>query len=297
MNLLQHSTIGQGSNSATSNRVSSSSFKGHTYLSAQGNNISIIYKCSTLNSWIIDSRESDHICSTRSWFHHMTPVTPINVILPNGQFALAKFLGNVVFSTDFSISYVLYILEFSINLISVPKLCQTFNFNVIFNTNNCFIQDSQSLNMIGSAEKIDGLYHLDLHTKHEITSKINNASTHTIPSSALWHFRLGHLSFSRLQALQAKFPFIVVDKQAVCDVCHYSKHKKSPFNNKIIVVSHPFELIHFDVWGPLAIKSYNGHSYFLTVVDDFSRFTWIILMKSKAETRPNVFNFIQLIET
>lgn len=97
--------------------------------------------------------------------------------------------------------------------------------------------------------------------------------------------------------MQASFPFIVADKHAVFNVCHYSKHKKLPFNNSFNSTSHSFELIHFYVWGPLAIKSYNGHLYIFTVVDDFTRFTLILLMKSKAETWPNVINFIKLIET
>jgi len=32
----------------------------------------------------------------------------------------------------------------------------------------------------------------------------------------------------------------------------------------------------------------HGHKYFLTALDDFSRFTWIILFKSKSEAREQV---------
>jgi len=35
----------------------------------------------------------------------------------------------------------------------------------------------------------------------------------------------------------------------------------------------------------------------LTVVDDFSRHTWIFLMKTKAETRTLVHNFVSFIHT
>jgi len=37
-----------------------------------------------------------------------------------------------------------------------------------------------------------------------------------------------------------------------------------------------------DIWGPLAITYVDGHKYFLTVVDDFSRHTWIFLLKTKS---------------
>ncbi|GAU22432.1 hypothetical protein TSUD_123190 [Trifolium subterraneum] len=47
----------------------------------------------------------------------------------------------------------------------------------------------------------------------------------------------------------------------------------------------------------LASKSIHNHAYFLTAVDDYSRFTWVTLMKHKAEARQHVINFIKLIET
>ncbi|WVZ08327.1 hypothetical protein V8G54_021673 [Vigna mungo] len=51
-----------------------------------------------------------------------------------------------------------------------------------------------------------------------------------------------------------------------------------------------------DIWGPLNTVSIHGHKYFLTLVDDFSRFTWVYLLKSKAEVKIVLPNFIHLIE-
>ena len=97
-------------------------------------------------------------------------------------------------------------------------------------------------------------------------------------------------------SMNSEFPFIVVDPKAVCDVCHYARHKKLPYKISLNKAVSPYELLHFDIWGPLSIHSIHGNSYFLTAVDDFSRFTWVILLKSKAEVRDHVQNFIKLIE-
>jgi len=43
------------------------------------------------------------------------------------------------------------------------------------------------------------------------------------------------------------------------------------------------ELVHTDVCGPMNISSVRGNKYFLTFIDDFSRKTWIYLLKSKDE--------------
>ena len=45
----------------------------------------------------------------------------------------------------------------------------------------------------------------------------------------------------------------------------------------------PFELVHFDVWGPCPVLSLTRFKYFVTFVDDFSRVTWFYLMKSRSE--------------
>nr|KYP76442.1 Retrovirus-related Pol polyprotein from transposon TNT 1-94 [Cajanus cajan] len=51
-----------------------------------------------------------------------------------------------------------------------------------------------------------------------------------------------------------------------------------------------------DIWGPCSTTSLNGHRYFLTIVDDNTRYTWVFLMVSKAETRSHITNFIAEIE-
>ena len=44
-----------------------------------------------------------------------------------------------------------------------------------------------------------------------------------------------------------------------------------------------FGLVYSDVWGPFPTMSLTGFKYFVTFVDDFSRVTWIYLMKSHYE--------------
>ena len=56
------------------------------------------------------------------------------------------------------------------------------------------------------------------------------------------------------------------------------------------------DLVHMDIWGPFSKASIHGEKYFLTIVDDFSRYTWVVLLKSKSEVKMHVQNFIALIE-
>jgi len=58
-----------------------------------------------------------------------------------------------------------------------------------------------------------------------------------------------------------------------------------------------FNLIHVDLWRPYSISSYHGHKYFFTIVDDYSRYTWILPLKHKSEVVKIVKNFVVFIHT
>ena len=43
------------------------------------------------------------------------------------------------------------------------------------------------------------------------------------------------------------------------------------------------ELIHTDLWGPSPTISRNGYKYYISFIDDYSRYTWIYPLKLKSE--------------
>ena len=47
--------------------------------------------------------------------------------------------------------------------------------------------------------------------------------------------------------------------------------------------SKPFELIHSDVCGPMSVSSLGGSRYYVSFIDDYSRYTFIYFMKNKSE--------------
>ena len=63
------------------------------------------------------------------------------------------------------------------------------------------------------------------------------------------------------------------------------KQIKSSFEVKdIISTKCPLELLHLDLFGSSRIQSLNGSKYAFVIVDDYSRFTWMIFLKSKSDT-------------
>jgi len=81
----------------------------------------------------------------------------------------------------------------------------------------------------------------------------------------------------------------------LCDTCHKAKQKKLPFVLSDSTTSKFFENLHMDIWGPCSIISVHGFWYFLTIVDDFSRYTWMIHMRTKSEVKTHIASFFYLM--
>jgi hypothetical protein len=96
--------------------------------------------------------------------------------------------------------------------------------------------------------------------------------------------------------MKHEFPFVTIDNNSVCDIFHLATHRKLPYKLSVNKATKCGELIHFDIWGPNFVHSINGHRYFLTAINDYSRFTWVILLKAKSEVSTLVQHFVKMIE-
>ncbi|GKB27685.1 retrovirus-related pol polyprotein from transposon TNT 1-94 [Tanacetum coccineum] len=54
-------------------------------------------------------------------------------------------------------------------------------------------------------------------------------------------------------------------------------------------------LLHMDLCGPMRIASINGKRYVLVIVDDYSRYTWVVFLRSKDEAPEEIKNFLKRI--
>ena len=90
----------------------------------------------------------------------------------------------------------------------------------------------------------------------------------------LWHKRLGHMSEKGLKILVGKNLLLGLKyyELDLCEHCIYGRQLRVSFmrggherKNNLL------ELVHFDVFGPVNVKSLGGASYFVTFIDDASR--------------------------
>ncbi|GKB75439.1 retrovirus-related pol polyprotein from transposon TNT 1-94 [Tanacetum coccineum] len=72
--------------------------------------------------------------------------------------------------------------------------------------------------------------------------------------------------------------------QHFCDACKIRKHAHVSHKAKNIVsTTRCLELLHMDLFGPSAVRSYRGNRYTLVIVDDYSRYTWTRFLKNKTK--------------
>jgi transposase InsO family protein len=130
---------------------------------------------------------------------------------------------------------------------------------------------------IGNGYSCNGLFKLS------IINKVISHFSYTVESSSLWHGRLAHLNFKYLKYM-SKHGLISYkhDNNEKCEICIQAKMTKKPFPT-IHINSQILELIHSDICELNGILTRGGRRYFITFIDDFSRYTYVYLMKNKDE--------------
>ncbi|WVZ02380.1 hypothetical protein V8G54_023186 [Vigna mungo] len=275
--------------------ISSSSHTSHPL----GSISSIIFTTHTLHTapWILDAGVTDHVSNSLQFFTSYHAITPTTINLPNGHCVIATHAGTVHLTSTFSLVDVLYIPSFTFNLISLSKLVLNTPYQILFTANSCLIQDTKTKMKIGSVDVKNGLYQLVPQNFNfpQIHSIVVHPDCNVLPID-LWHFHLGHLSNTHLHTMQKIYPCLTINDNFICNSCHYAKQRKPSFPTSHSHAQKPFSLLHMDIWGPCFTSSMHGHKFFLTIVDDDTRFTWIFPMTNKVETRQLIVNFIAFAE-
>ena len=126
-------------------------------------------------------------------------------------------IGEIIFCNK-KIFNVIYLDTFPINLLSVKKLTQELNCDVIFSCKNVVFQDRETGTKIGEGFLENGHYLLN--------SKIIFCASAKIVNSDLWHKRLGHPSDKILNSI-LDFKNLNCSN---CEICKLAKQTKLHFS-------------------------------------------------------------------
>jgi hypothetical protein len=199
--------------------------------------------------------------SSITFFTSITATVSKKVKLPNGSFAEVTRVGNVKISATFTLTNVLCVPSFSFNLISTSKLTRNAKCCLIFLASFCFIQNLLTWKTIGLGREKDGLFHLMLQDDYDlnfpsITATVNASIPFSVKdvSANVWHYRLGHISHSRISLLHSLVPAIECKQHTTCTVCPLAKRRRLSFPVSTSKSESIFDMIHCDIWGPFSIE-------------------------------------------
>ena len=101
----------------------------------------------------------------------------------------------------------------------------------------------------------------------------------------LWHLRLGHINLERIHRMVTGGLISPLDVTAlsVCEPYLEGKMTMRPFKAKGYRAKEVLDLVHTDLCGPMSTSARGGYEYFITFIDDYSRYEYIYLMRHKSE--------------
>ena len=254
------------------------------------------------NQWIIDSGASQHMCNNRSHYVSYELLSePSLVVIGDGKTIEAKGVGSVSLKlslpngkyNDCLVNNVLYVPNLSCNLLSVGKLGEKGKV-VSFGERTCEIRDSND-ELLALGNKTGKLYYLSLQLNSKL-DHVNNSdsiSLNVVDSSNdtnLWHRRFCHLGYDNMMKLTSKNLVTGIDcifskNNGICSSCCDGKNHRLPFPTftSQSIQRKPLELVHSDICGRITPSSLGGANYFLTFIDDATKFSWVYFIKCKSE--------------
>jgi len=131
------------------------------------------------------------------------------------------------------------------------------------------------------------------------SAAVASSEVHKDDMTKLWHMRLGHMSERGMQTL-AKSDLLcghkVVTDLGFCEHCVFEKLHCTKFPKAIHITKGTLNYIHSDCWGPSRFESLGDHLYFLSIIDNYSRMSWVFMMKHKSEAFNNFKQWKTLVE-
>ncbi|GKD11406.1 retrovirus-related pol polyprotein from transposon TNT 1-94, partial [Tanacetum coccineum] len=248
--------------------------------------------------FIVDSRYTKHIMGNLKLLCNFVEKYLGTVRFGNDQFAPILGYGNLV-QGNVMIKRVYYVEGLNHNLFSVGQLCDA-DIEVAFRKSTCYIRDLQGNDLLTGNRGSD-LYTIALQELSSPTPICFLAKAS--PTQAwLWHCRLSHLNFDTINLLSKNdivkgLPKLKFVKDQLCSSCELGKEKRSSFKSLTVTRSKKrLDLLHMDLCDLMRIETINGKKYILVIVNDYSRYTWTLFLRSKDETPEVLKDFLKMIQ-
>ena len=191
---------------------------------------------------------------------------------------------------ELTLNDVLHVPKIRKNLVSGSLLSKK-GFRLVFESNKFVLTKSGIY--VGKGYMRNGLFKMNVMTIVSDFNNKNTSSAYMLESSNIWHGRLGHVNFDTLCKLMnlELLPKLNIDANHKCETCVQSKLTRASFQN-----IEPLELIHIDTCDLKYVQTRGGKKYFVTFIDDCTRYCYVYLLRSKDEVLEKFMHYKNEVE-
>nr|GFA07554.1 hypothetical protein [Tanacetum cinerariifolium] len=211
-----------------------------------------------------------------------------------GSSSKFKTIGNV------TIYRVYYVEGLGYNLFSVGQFYDS-DLEATFQKHTCYVRNLDDVDLLSGLRDIN-LYTISLDDMLK-SSPIYLLSKSSNNKRWFWHRRLSHLNFITLNKLAKRglvrgLSKLIFEKDHLCLACFPRKSKKHSHKPKAEDTNQEkLYILRMDLYGLMRMESINGKKYIFVIVDDYSRFTLVLFLRSKDETLEVIIKQVRLNAT
>ena len=258
--------------------------------------------------WCIDSGATSHLSNEIREFVEIDDMKCGKLNLASSDSTEITAKGTMSFTTEvdgetknIKLKNVLYVPDLRANLLSVAKMTDR-DCEVLFTKRHATVTGSDG-NIKAIADRTGDLYYVR-EIKQESCEKASETLRDTEKSSKnlkVWHRRLGHLNVQDLRKADQNKAVLGVDLgksecKLECEICLRGKMTRTPFPKKSERKTEILDIVHSDLCGPMRVESKGRAKYFMTFIDDSSRWCEVRFLKKKSEAFEVFKDFKALVE-
>lgn len=249
-------------------------------------NADIIKKSQT---WCLDSGATRHMSNDERIFSNLNKDSQLKVYTAGEQFIKSNGVGDININAKINryvtnpvkLKNALCVPGLRNNLLSVSSATDN-GFTVTFEKDRALVKRRNG-SVVLTATKRNKLYVVNEKEDHAAFVTQNENT-----DLRKWHQRYGHLNINDLKAMINKDMVLGIkcatkSNDINCEVCAKCKINAQTFKSSLNREENILGLVHSDICGPMSTESLGGAKYFVTFIDDCSRYTEAIMLRNRSD--------------